>query len=161
MNKSCLYVVATPIGNLQDISLRAIETLKKVNLIICEDTRQTKKLLNFLKISKPLISFHGYSSSQKVETLLKKIKTEKEVALVSDNGTPGISDPGFALTSAAQNEGIKIIPIPGASAFLTALQASGSPINQFLYLGFLPIKKGRKKCLNNFSIENKTIVFYE
>jgi 16S rRNA (cytidine1402-2'-O)-methyltransferase len=156
-----LYVVSTPIGNLKDISLRALETLKEVDFILCEDTRHTGKLLKHFEISKKLISFHGHSDDKKIETIIEKIKEVRSVALVSDAGTPGISDPAYKLTTRCTEENIKIVPIVGAAAFLGALQAAACPINQFYYLGFLPIKKGRKKLLESLKTEDKTVVFYE
>ncbi len=156
-----LYIISTPIGNLDDITLRALSVLKNVDFIICEDTRHTGKLLKHFAISAPMISFHGYSDNRRTEKILNRIEQGESAALVSDCGTPGISDPGFALTSQAIKKKINLIPIPGASAFLTALQASGSPINQFIYLGFLPIKKGRKTLLEKLKEEKMTIVFYE
>ena len=157
-----LSVVSTPIGNLSDITLRALETLKKVDGIVCEDTRVTGNLLKQLEIpKKELISMHGYSDPGKIGFILDRLKRGQHLALVSDAGTPGISDPGYALVSAARQNGIQIEVIPGASAFLAALSGSGLPIHQFLYLGFLPLKKGRKTLLASFKDEERTIVFYE
>jgi 16S rRNA (cytidine1402-2'-O)-methyltransferase len=157
-----LSIVATPIGNLGDITLRAIETFKKCDGVICEDTRVTGNLLHQLEIpKKELISFHGYSDQGKLEMIIAKLKEGKHLCLTSDAGTPGISDPGYAVVSRARAEGIPIEAIPGASAFLTALSASGLPIHQFLYLGFLPLKKGRKTLLDSLKDEERTIVFYE
>jgi 16S rRNA (cytidine1402-2'-O)-methyltransferase len=157
-----LSVVATPIGNLGDITLRALETLKSCQAIVCEDTRVTGNLLKQLQIEKKeLISFHGFTDEGKVKWIIERLKREEHLCLVSDAGTPGISDPGFALVSKAREAGIKIEAIPGPAAFLTALSASGLPIHQFLYLGFLPMKKGRKTLLESFKEEERTIVFYE
>ena len=175
-----LSVVSTPIGNLSDITVRALETLKKVDAIVCEDTRVTGNLLKQLDIpKKELISMHGYSDPKKIQFILDRLKRGEHLALVSDAGTPGISDPGYALVSAVHawnekkklefvGEGypsptnfISIEVIPGASAFLAALSGSGLPIHQFLYLGFLPLKKGRKTLLESFKEEERTIVFYE
>lgn len=157
-----LSVVATPIGNLGDITLRAIEVLTKCDAIVCEDTRVTGLLLQHLEIpKKELISFHGYSDAGKLEHILSLIEGGKHLALVSDAGTPGISDPGYAIVSAARERGIQIEAIPGASAFLAALSISGLPIHNFVYLGFLPLKKGRKTLINSFAQEERTIVFYE
>lgn len=157
-----LSIVATPIGNLGDITLRAIETLKKAQGIVCEDTRVTGNLLKQLEIpKKELISMHGYSDPKKIDFILERLKRGEHLALVSDAGTPGISDPGYALVSAAREQGIPIEVIPGASAFLAALSGSGLPIHQFLYLGFLPLKKGRKTLLESFKKEERTVVFYE
>jgi 16S rRNA (cytidine1402-2'-O)-methyltransferase len=156
-----LYIVATPIGNLEDITLRALRILKEVDYIAAEDTRHSKILLNAYDIQKPLISFHAWSDERKLAELLGLLKEHKKIALISDAGTPGISDPGYVLIKAALEHGIAVIPIPGASAFLTALSASGLPSNHFIYLGFLPLKKGRQTLLKSFEQENRTIVFYE
>lgn len=157
-----LSIVSTPIGNLGDITLRAIETLKKCDAIICEDTRVTGNLLKQLDIpKKELISFHGHSDQGKVKWILGRLKKGEHLALVSDAGTPGISDPGYAIVSRIRDDSFKIEVIPGPSAFLAALSASGLPINQFVYLGFLPLKKGRKALLESLKTEERTIVFYE
>jgi 16S rRNA (cytidine1402-2'-O)-methyltransferase len=157
-----LSIVSTPIGNLGDITLRAIETLKKADAIICEDTRVTGNLLKQLQIGKKeMISFHGYTDKSKAEVLVDRLKRGDHLALTSDAGTPGISDPGYIVVSAAAAAGIKMEVIPGPSAFLAALSVSGLPIHQFLYLGFLPLKKGRKTMLESFKSEERTIVFYE
>jgi 16S rRNA (cytidine1402-2'-O)-methyltransferase len=159
---SVLSVVATPIGNLGDITLRAIETLKKCDAIVCEDSRVTGNLLKQLGIEKKeLLSFHGYSDEGRLSFITERLKRGNHLALVSDAGTPGISDPGFALVSNVRELGLPIEVIPGPSAFLAALSGSGLPINQFLYLGFLPLKKGRKTLLESFRIEERTVVFYE
>ncbi len=139
-----LSIVSTPIGNLGDITLRAIETLKKCDAVICEDTRVTGNLLKMLEIpKKELISFHGNTDAGKADWIVAELKKGRHFALTSDAGTPGISDPGYAVVSRVAGAGIKIEVIPGASAFLAALSGSGLPINQFVYLGFLPLKKGR------------------
>lgn len=157
-----LSIVSTPIGNLGDITLRAIETLKTCDAIVCEDTRVTGNLLKLLGIpKKELISFHGYSHPQKLDAILERLTQGQHLALVSDAGTPGISDPGYALVSRIAQQNVHITPIPGPSAFLAALSASGLPINTFLYLGFLPIKKGRQTLLQSLITEERTIVFYE
>ncbi|MBT3292823.1 16S rRNA (cytidine(1402)-2'-O)-methyltransferase [Candidatus Peregrinibacteria bacterium] len=157
-----LSIVATPIGNLGDITIRAIETLKICDAIICEDTRNTGNLIKMLDLpKKPMISFHGYSDTKKIEEIIKKLKNGEHLVLVSDAGTPGISDPGYALTSKLADQKIDTEVIPGASAFLAALSVSGLPINHFIYLGFLPLKKGRQTMLKSFIDEDKTIVFYE
>lgn len=157
-----LSIVSTPIGNLGDITLRALETLKACNGVICEDTRVTGSLLKLLQLEKKeLISLHGYTDPEKVEWILSRLQKGEHLVLVSDAGTPGISDPGYALVSRAADAGVKIEVIPGPSAFLAALSASGLPINQFVYLGFLPLKKGRKTLLESFKEEERTIVFYE
>lgn len=156
-----LYIIATPIGNLEDITLRAIRTLKEVDLIAAEDTRHARILLNKYEIKTPLESFHAHSDDHKLHLLIDKLKEGKTIALISDAGTPGISDPGYILIKAAIEKGIKVIPIPGPAAFLTALQASGLPTHQFLYLGFLPQKKGRQTLLESLKEEKRTIIFYE
>lgn len=156
-----LYIVSTPIGNLNDITLRALDILENSDAIVCEDTRQTMKLLNKYNIKKQLLSFHSHSSSSKIEGIIKLLQEGKSISLVTDAGTPGISDPGYLIVSRAVQENIQIIPIPGASAFLTALQASGLPINEFTYLGFLPHKKGRATLLKTIAEEKRTVVFYE
>lgn len=156
-----LYIVATPIGNLEDITMRAIRTLREVNLIAAEDTRTSGILLKKYEINTPMISFHAHSDDRKVMELIEKMKAGQNVALISDAGTPGISDPGFKLVRAAREAGVAVVPIPGPSAFLTALSGSGLPINRFLYLGFLPMKKGRQTMLKSLQEEERTIVFYE
>src|SRR3989344_5133738 len=170
---SKFYVVATPIGNMGDITLRAIETLKAVDLILCEDTRQTKKLLDKYNISKPTMSYPsddvvGKNSKQgnKLEKIFELLEEGKDLALVSDAGTPGISDPGALLvsqirarTTLAQN--IEVIPIPGASAVIAALSASGLPTHEFTFLGFLPHKKGRETLFKEIASSERTMVFYE
>ena len=138
-----LYTVATPIGNLADITYRAVEVLREVDLIVAEDTRHSRILLDKYEIKTPTDSFHAHSDDHKLEKILGLLREGRKVALISDAGTPGISDPGFRLISKAREEGLDVVPIPGASAFLCALQASGLPTDKFLYLGFLPLKKGR------------------
>ncbi len=156
-----LYIVATPIGNLEDITFRAIRTLKEVDYIAAEDTRHVQILLNHYEIKKPTISFHAWSDTRKLSELLGILSQGKSIALVSDAGTPGISDPGYVLIKAAIEHGIKVIPIPGPSAFLTALCASGLATHHFVYYGFLPMKKGRQTLLETFKTEERTIIFYE
>jgi len=158
---SALYVVATPIGNLGDITLRALEVLKSVDLIACEDTRQTLKLLSHFEIKKPLISYHQHSRIQKVEQIINTISNGNDVALVSDAGTPGISDPGQALIKAAHEAKIKVVPIPGPSAVTSVLSVSGLDTNLFVFYGFLPHKKGRQTKLKELAEEQKTVVIYE
>lgn len=156
-----LSVLATPIGNLQDITVRGIETLKTCDFIICEDTRVTGSLLKKLEIpKKEFVSFHGNSNPAKAITIAERLQTEHG-CLVSDAGTPGISDPGFAVVQAAKQQNITIEALPGPAAFLAALSVSGMPMNQFIYYGFLPIKKGRKTILTQLAEEPKTIVLYE
>lgn len=156
-----LYIVSTPIGNLGDITLRALETLKTVDLIAAEDTRHSQILLNKYEINKKCVSFHSHSGPAKVDKIIGELTSGKDIALISDAGTPGISDPAYVLIKAALKKEIEIIPIPGPAAFLTALTASGLPTNQFIYLGFLPLKKGRQTLLNSLKGEKRTIVFYE
>ncbi|MDD4287673.1 MAG: 16S rRNA (cytidine(1402)-2'-O)-methyltransferase [Candidatus Peribacteraceae bacterium] len=157
-----LSIVSTPIGNLGDITLRAIETLKKCDAMVCEDTRVTGQLLKLLNLpKKELLSCHGYSDPRKVDNIVRRLMEGQHLVLVSDAGTPGISDPGFALVSRARTERVPIEVIPGPAAFLAALSASGLPINRFVYLGFLPMKKGRQTLLHSLKDEERTIVFYE
>ena len=157
-----LYLVATPIGNLEDITLRAIKILKEVDYIYAEDTRQTLKLLNHLEISKPLISYHRHNEEIKVDNLINKLKEGNNIALVSDAGTPVISDPGEIAVKEALNNNIEIVPIPGACALINGLIVSGLSVKEFVFLGFLPInKKLRKEKLEEIEKENKTIILYE
>tara|TARA_Y100000310_G_scaffold125795_1_gene124531 strand:+ start:94 stop:768 length:675 start_codon:yes stop_codon:yes gene_type:complete len=157
-----LSIVATPIGNMGDITHRAVKTLTSADAIVCEDTRVTGSLLQKLEIpKKELISLHGYSKPGKADALVERLRNGEHFALVSDAGTPGISDPGYALVSRAQEAALEIEVIPGPSAFLAALSASGLPINQFVYLGFLPQKKGRQTLMLSLPDEKRTVVFYE
>ena len=157
-----LYIVATPIGNLSDITLRALETLKQVDLIACEDTRQTKKLTNHFNIDTPLTSYYEHNKLSKGQFLLNLLKEGKDIALVSDSGTPGISDPGFHIVKLTLENGIQVVPIPGASALVTALSAAGIPADRFIFEGFLPLKPGpRKKRLSLLASINKVIILYE
>lgn len=160
--KGKLYIVATPIGNLEDITLRAINILKDVDIIAAEDTRHTLKLLNHLKISKPLISYHRHNEDVKSELLINKLLEGNDIALVSDAGTPAISDPGEEIVKEAIKSNIEIVPIPGACAAITALVASGMDTKEFIFLGFLPVnKKLRKNKLEEIKNINKTIILYE
>ncbi|MDO8548964.1 MAG: 16S rRNA (cytidine(1402)-2'-O)-methyltransferase [Ignavibacteria bacterium] len=156
-----LYIVSTPIGNLKDITLRAIETLKEVNFIICEDTRVTSILLKHYDIHKELISMNAQSESRKIPHLIQRINKEESCALVSDAGTPSISDPGLRLISEAIKTNIKVVPVPGVSALVTALSISGLPTDVFVFEGFLPNKKGRSTKLKNLAEEERTIILYE
>lgn len=156
-----LYIVATPIWNLEDITLRALRTLKEVDYIACEDTRTTVVLLNHYEIKKSLLSYHSYSNNAKLDKIIGLLKDWKDIALVSDAWTPGISDPGYPLIQEALKNDIGIVPIPWVSAFLTALQASGLPINHFLYLWFMPIKKWRQTLFKKLQTIEETVVFYE
>ena len=156
-----LYVVATPIGNLEDLTLRALRTLGEVSVIVCEDTRRTRKLLNKYSIKKKLISYYHPKESQKIPQIISLLKQGKDVALVTDSGTPGISDPGYPLIREAITQGIKIIPIPGPAAITAALSVAGLPTHRFLFLGFLPPKKeATKKLLVSLKNEKATLVFY-
>ncbi len=157
-----LSIVATPIGNLGDITLRAIETLKACDAIVCEDTRVTGNLLKQLQIEKKeLVSMHGYTDASKATWIVERLTRGEKIVLVSDAGTPGISDPGYVVVSKAVEAGVKIEVLPGPSAFLAALSGSGLPIHEFTYLGFLPLKKGRKTLLESLKDEERTVVFYE
>lgn len=156
-----LYIIATPIGNLADLTFRAKEVMESVDLIACEDTRHSRILLNHYKIEKPLLSFHSHSGKAKVDKIIQHLKNGDDVALISDAGTPGISDPGYVLIQAALEGYIEIVPLPGPSAVLTALCASGLPTDKFLYLGFLPIKKGRQTLFKSMAESKYTVVFYE
>ena len=157
-----LYIVATPIGNLEDITLRALRILKEVDLIAAEDTRQTLKLLNHFEITKPLISYHRHNEEIKSDILIEKIKNGENIALVSDAGTPGICDPGEEVIKKAIEENIEVIPIPGACAMVNALIASGIDTKEFNFLGFLPLnKKLRKEKLKEIEKSEKTIILYE
>jgi len=157
-----LYVVATPIGNLADMTVRATRVLGEVDLIACEDTRQTRKLLDHYGIKTPLISYHEHNEQSRSEDLLLKILAGKNIALVSDAGTPLIADPGYRLVERAREQGVTVCPIPGPSALLAALSASGLPTDSFLFHGFLPPKQGqRKKLLEELKPLQTTLVFYE
>jgi 16S rRNA (cytidine1402-2'-O)-methyltransferase len=156
-----LYIVSTPIGNLDDITLRAIKILGGVDLIAAEDTRKTRFLLDHLQISKPLVSYYSYNESRRVPELIEKLAKGNSVAVVTDAGTPGISDPAFLLIRAAIENSIQVIPIPGASAALAGLVASGLPTDRFVFEGFLPVKKGRKTKFAELKLEPRTIIIYE
>jgi len=158
---SKLFVIPTPIGNLKDITYRAIEILKSVDLILAEDTRTSSKLLNHYEIDVKTESFHMHNEHKKLDGIVKKILNGNEVAIISDAGTPGISDPGFLLVRACIQNEINIECLPGATAFVPALVNSGFPTDRFLFEGFLPVKKGRTKRLKELSISKKTMVFYE
>jgi 16S rRNA (cytidine1402-2'-O)-methyltransferase len=156
-----LYLVSTPIGNLSDITYRAVRTLQSVDLIAAEDTRVTSILLRHYDIHKKMISFHSYNQKQQTHKMIDYLKGNYSIAMVSDAGTPGISDPAYTMVQAALENNIRIIPIPGASAFLASLIVSGLPVNRFVFEGFLPLKKGRKSKIENLVTETRTIVFYE
>lgn len=156
-----LYIVPTPIGNLEDITLRAIKVLKEVDLILCEDTRRSKKLLNHLEIDVPLRSHHKFNEHSEVSYIVKKIVEGSNMALISDAGVPGISDPGFLIVRTCLENNIEIECLPGPTAFVPALVVSGLPIDKFIFEGFLPAKKGRKSRLVKLALESRTMVFYE
>ncbi len=174
-----LYIIATPIGNLEDITLRALRILGEVDLVLCEDTRVTKKLLNKYEIDTPTMSYHSHSKLSKVEKIFALLEEGKNIAMVSDAGTPTISDPGVllvqqikekfslddtALKSASEEQAeasVNIVPIPGPSAVISALSASGMPSSEFLFLGFLPHKKGRETLFKEITLSKRTAVFYE
>ena len=159
--RPALYIVPTPIGNMDDMTFRAVRILKSVDIIACEDTRVTGKLLFYYKINTPMVSYHEYNKSQKVDFLVNEIFRGKAVALVSDAGTPLISDPGFPLVRKCREERIDVIALPGASAFVTAISASGFPSHQFKFLGFVPNGRGRKKFLESLLEEDCTLIMYE
>ncbi|NOX96839.1 MAG: 16S rRNA (cytidine(1402)-2'-O)-methyltransferase [Nitrospirae bacterium] len=160
--KGVLYIVSTPIGNLEDITLRALRTLKEVELIAAEDTRRTRKLLSHYQIHTPLVSYFAHNKIRREKYLLKMLGEGKRIALVSEAGTPGISDPGYSLIRAVLEAGMDIIPIPGPTALISALGVSGLPIHEFVFIGFLSSKGGRRKReLQNLEAETKTIVIYE
>jgi len=161
---SKFYVVATPIGNMGDITLRAIDTLKEVDLILCEDTRVTKKLLDKYQINKPTMSYHAQSKLAKTDKIFELLEEGKNLALVSDAGTPTISDPGAMLISKIKekfNNEVQVIPIPGASALITGLSACGLTTHEFTFLGFLPHKKGRETLFKEIAQSERTMIFYE
>lgn len=162
MSEPVLYVVATPIGNLADISERALTVLRSVDLIAAEDTRHTRQLLMYFTINKPLFSVHDHNESQRVEKVLADLASGLSIALVSDAGTPLISDPGFVLVQAVRQAGFKVVPVPGPCAMVAALSAAGLPTHRFCFEGFLPAKSsGRKKQLQTLLSEPRTMVFYE
>ncbi|MCC7095544.1 MAG: 16S rRNA (cytidine(1402)-2'-O)-methyltransferase [Ignavibacteriaceae bacterium] len=156
-----LHIVSTPIGNLKDITLRAIETLNEVDFILCEDTRVTSVLIKQYNIIKQLISFNAVSETKKIPMIIERLRNGQSYALVSDSGTPAISDPGIRLVSEAIKNGIEVISVPGATALIAALTISGLPTDSFVFEGFLPQKKGRQKKLDELTKEERTIVLYE
>jgi 16S rRNA (cytidine1402-2'-O)-methyltransferase len=159
--RGALYLVSTPIGNLDDITLRALHILKGVDLVAAEDTRKTGFLLSHLGIQKPIISYFSYNERKRVPELLEKLRDGSSIAVVTDAGTPGISDPAYLLVREAVAAGVKIIASPGASAILAALVISGLPTDRFVFEGFLPVKKGRKTRFEELAKEVRTIVIYE
>lgn len=162
MNKGTLFVVPTPIGNLEDITLRAVRILQESDVVVCEDTRQTLKLLSHLKISKQLISFYTQNQLKRIPQIISALENGKNISLVSDCGTPAISDPGYYLVKEALSHGINVIPLPGPCALVTGLVGSGLPTDSFVFLGFLRKKTGKmKKELMQAAQTEKTIIFYE
>jgi 16S rRNA (cytidine1402-2'-O)-methyltransferase len=159
--KTSLYLVPTPIGNLADITLRALEILKSVDLILAEDTRTSGILLKHYDIGKPLQSFHNFNEHKILSFLIERLKGGQTMAVISDAGTPGISDPGFLIARACLNAGLSIECLPGATAFVPALLKSGLPANRFVFEGFLPQKKGRMTLLKQLAEESRTMIFYE
>ena len=158
----CLYLVATPIGNLEDITLRAIRILKEADIIACEDTRQTQKLLQHYGIRKEMVSYHEHNELTRSPELAIELEQGAKIALVSDAGTPGISDPGHRLVTLCLRHHIPVVPIPGPSALVAALAASGLPTEEFLFIGFLPPRAGaRRKALDALKAESRTLIFYE
>jgi 16S rRNA (cytidine1402-2'-O)-methyltransferase len=159
---ACLYLVATPIGNLEDITLRALRILKEVDQIACEDTRHTQKLLSHYEIHRPLVSYHEHNELTRAPELVLAMEQGAQIALVSDAGVPLVSDPGFRLVTLSVRHHIPVIPVPGPSALLAALSASGLPNEEFLFVGFLPARSGeRRRALERLRIEDRTIIFYE
>lgn len=158
---SKLYLIPTPVGNMEDITLRALRLLKEVDVILAEDTRTTAKLLKHYEIGTPLLSHHKFNEHQQVDRIAERIEKGENIALVSDAGTPGISDPGFLLTRTCVERGIETECLPGATAFVPALVNSGFPCDRFCFEGFLPQKKGRQKKLNALTDESRTMIFYE
>jgi len=157
-----LHVVATPIGNLEDITLRALRVLREADLIACEDTRQTRKLLDHYGIQKPTVSYHEHNETQRAPELIGKMQAGVSIALVSDAGTPLVSDPGYRLVRQAAEAGIRVEPVPGPSALMAALSASGLPTDEFRFAGFLPPRSApRKRALELYRYESATVVFYE
>jgi len=160
-NAGILYIVSTPIGNLKDITYRAVETLQNVSLIAAEDTRHSGILLKHYNIKTPQVSYFEHNRFTRIPKIIETLKSGSDIAVITDAGTPGVSDPAYKLVRAAIDENIKIESIPGSSALLTALVSSGLPTDRFLFEGFIPSKKGRKKRLETIKDENATIVFFE
>jgi len=156
-----IYLIPTPIGNLEDITLRAIRLLNEVDLILAEDTRVSSKLLKHFEIDTPYQSFHMHNEHKKVQSVLNQLKGGKRIALISDAGTPGISDPGFLMVREALKEGVEVQCLPGPTALIPALVQSGIPCDRFIFEGFLPPKKGRQTRLEQMAQEERTLVFYE
>lgn len=157
-----LYIVATPIGNLEDISFRAVRVLKECDLIACEDTRHTRRLLDHYGIRTPATSYHEHNEASKTAELMDRLRAGQSIALVSDAGTPLVSDPGYRIVSAAASGGFAVVPVPGPSAAIAALSASGLPTDTFRFCGFLPVKEGqRRRAIEAVSHETATLIFYE
>ncbi len=156
-----LYLIPTPLGNLKDVTLRALEVLKEVDFILCEDTRTSSKFLNHYKIQKPLSPYHQHNEHKVVQHLVVQLLAGKIIALITDAGTPGISDPAFLLVKECIKNGIKVETLPGATAFVPALVNSGLPVSRFSFEGFIPLKKGRHTLLTALSTDERTLVFYE
>jgi 16S rRNA (cytidine1402-2'-O)-methyltransferase len=161
MSNGVLYLVSTPIGNLEDFTFRAVSILNKSKIIAAEDTRQSKKLLNHYNIATPLISYFDHNKSDKIPKIIDRLKKKEDVSIISDAGTPAISDPAYKLVRAAIREGVTVESIPGPSSSLCALTSSGLPTDRFIFEGFLPPKKGRKTILQSLSIFDGTIIFFE
>ncbi len=158
---SKLYIIPTPVGNLEDITLRALRLLREVDLILCEDTRVTGKLLKHYDIKVKMLSFHQHNEHRMLRSIMSRLEEGRQLALLSDAGMPGISDPGFLLVRECAGQGIAIESLPGPTAFVPALVASGIPCDRFCFEGFLPVKKGRQTRLNGLASETRTMVFYE
>ncbi|MBS1730131.1 MAG: 16S rRNA (cytidine(1402)-2'-O)-methyltransferase [Bacteroidetes bacterium] len=156
-----LFIIPSPIGNLKDITLRAIDLLKSADLILCEDTRVSSKLLQHYQVDKPLLPFHQHNEHKSLTGIINQLSAGKNIALLSDAGTPGISDPAFLLVRACIEHNIRVETLPGATAFVPALVNSGLPIHRFVFEGFLPVKKGRQTLLKELAVEKRTMVFYE
>lgn len=156
-----LYLVPTPIGNLKDFTFRAIEVLQSVDFILCEDTRTSSKLLQHYKIHKPLTPYHQHNEHKVLAHLVQQLQAGKNIALITDAGTPGISDPAFLLVRACKTAGVAITSLPGATAFVPALVNSGLPATRFIFEGFIPLKKGRKTLMESLANEERTMIFYE
>lgn len=163
MEQGVLYTIATPIGNLEDVTFRAVSVLQFADIIACEDTRETKKLLERYEIDagERLLSYHAQSREGREDEILAALEEGRSVALVSDRGTPGISDPGSRLIGRAVEAGVSVVPVPGPSAVVCALQAAGVDTSAYVYMGFMPHKKGRKTMLEEIAAEKRTVVFYE
>ncbi|PYP91879.1 MAG: 16S rRNA (cytidine(1402)-2'-O)-methyltransferase [Candidatus Angelobacter sp. Gp1-AA117] len=160
--RGTLYIVATPIGNLEDITYRAVRILKEADLIACEDTRQTRKLLDHYGIDKPTVSYHEHNEAGRAQELISRLEQGQTIAQVSDAGMPGISDPGYRVVKLAIEHGIAVVPVPGAAAVITALAASGLPTDDFEFKGFLPAKSGqRRTAMEDMRNAQHTIIFYE